>query len=252
MDQCDLFVRHDPSDPTNVTKGTKNVLTFVLKNIDMINSRGHRITIKLIDVNNENDTEMLQNKGIDGIPALISNFVKGPINGAENIKEYLSRKAVKQAFARDPDVAINEQTHEFQEEILAEGDEVEERDVDEAKRQAKLAAEAARRGIGGGQDKKPKTADEAIEDARKRKANRTKPVKKKVQFKRDEDDDQPGGDAQIKADNRRANRRNEAEYNLGLSPAEIEHSIPASGGEDKRDKDLVERFWDGRYSSTEL
>lgn len=251
MDQCELFIRHDPSDPTNVTKGTKNILTFVLKNIDMINSRGHRVLIKLIDVSNEEQTEMLQNKGIEGIPAMLSNFIKGPINGADNIKSYLSRKPTRNTTTRDPDVAIDEQTHEFQEEILAEGDEVEEKDVDEAKRQARLAQEAARRGIGGGEGRKPKTADEAIEDARRRKAGRSKTPKKKVQFKaNDDDDDQPGGDAQMKADSRRANRRNEAEYNLGLSPAEIERSIPATSGEDKRDKDLADKFWEGRFSSS--
>ncbi len=251
MDQCELFVRHDPSDPTNVTKGTKNILTFVLKNIDMINSRGHKVVIRLIDVSDEEQTEMLQNKGIDGIPAMLSNFIRGPINGADNIKNYLSRKPTRTISTRDPDVAIDEMTHEFQETILAEGDEVESADQDEAKRQAKLAAEAARRGIGGGQDRKPKTADEAIEDARRRKAGRSKTPRKKVQFKKDDnDDEQPGGDAQMKADNRRANRRNEPEYNLGLSPAEIERSIPATSGEDKRDKDLADKFWEGRYSSS--
>lgn len=247
MDECDLFVKHDPKDPTHVSNNTKDVLNFILKNIDMINNRGHVVNTKLIDVNNPQDVEYLEDRGISCIPALISPAIKVPINGVEQIIAYLSRKPGRAKKATTDD-NISEAVHELQEQILAEGDEDKPEDKEQADRAAMVAAEAARRGLGQG-SKKPKTADEAIEETRKRKAGRSK---KKVQFKKkdsDDEDDQPG-DVQMKSDSRLAARRNEAEYNLDLSPAEIEHSIPATSGEDKRDKDLSEKFWAGRFSSS--
>lgn len=255
MDTCELFVRHDPKDPTNVTSGTKTILSFVLKNIDMINNRGHIVKIRLVNIKDEDQIEMLESKGISGIPAMLATNSKGPIKGPENIMGYLSRKASKSRH-QEQEGEADEATHDFQLEVLEEGDEEENKDQDGARINARVAAEAARRGLNGGTEKskKPKTADEAIEENRRRKAARSKPAKKKVQFKADpdDDDDQPGGDAQMKADDKRMKKRDEKEYNLELTPAEISRSIPATSGEDKRDQDLADKFWAGRFTSTSL
>jgi hypothetical protein len=214
------------------------------------------VKVKLIDIKNDEQIEMLESKGISGMPAMLATGSKGPIKGPENIMSYLSRKA-SHRNTQEQEGEGEDATHSFQLEVLEEGDEEENKDQDAAKINARVAAEAARRGIGGAQSKKPKTADEAIEENRRRKAARNKPKQKKVQFKAeaddDDDDEQPGKrDAQLKADDKRAKRRDEKEYNIGLTPAEISRSIPATSGEDKRDQDLADKFWAGRFTSTNI
>lgn len=236
-------MRYNPEQPTKVSKYNKDIIEFINKNIDQINSTGIEIVLSLIDEDDNETLKLLQKKGVSKLPALLGKGIKEPIQKTDKIKKFLlSNFKTKKAI---PVKNGDEELRDYQWDVMEMGDDKNEDEAggrNSAEIQARVEYETKRRERQRGQSNdKPMTADEIVAQQRRGRNQRVK-SRKPVQRPRDDDDD----DEEEVPRQRRGKREKDRRGNMDPDPVDILNDMPARNQDEAIDNDLASKFWSGR------
>jgi hypothetical protein len=229
-------MRYNPQKPTSVSKPNKEMIEYMNKSIDQINSTGVEIKIILIDEDDNQSLKMLEKKGVKKLPALFAKEFKEPIEKVDKIKKFLSSSL--KSKRKLPSKSSGEELRDFQWGVLAAGDEEDREGKDKQKEseiRARLDMERKRRDKHNRRTEKPLTPDEIVANERKKYAANSR-RKQNDDYESDEEDEPKS---------RGRNRNDDPD------PAEIMSTMPATSQDQALDNDLASKFWAGRGIGTD-
>jgi hypothetical protein len=243
-----IYMRYNPEQPSKVSKYNKDIVEFINKNIDQINSTGIEIVLSLIDEDDTEALKLLQKKGVSKLPALLGRGIKEPIQKTDKIKKFLlsNAKTKKSIPVKNGD----EELRDYQWDIMDQDDEEDESKRTDAEIRARVEYEQKRRSKRGQSNDKPATAAEIIAQQRRSRGQRVRnrPAKEREPDPEDDPDDEPEEDA---PKNRRNARRPTRRDNMDPDPVDILDNTRPKDQEEAMDNDLMSKFWSGRGVSSD-
>ena len=238
-------MRYNSEQPTKVSKCNKDIVEFISKNIDKINSTGLEIVFILIDEDDTDTLKKLEKRGVSMLPALMGKNINKPIQKTDKIKKFLlSSSSNKKPL---PVKNGDEELTDYQWDILDMGDEVEDNDGrrNNAEIQARVEYENKRREKRGQSRDKPLSASEIVAQQMRGRNKPSNHRRSKTPESDEESDDEDDNRRRSKSSKNRG-KKSGKNRNMDPDPVDIIADMPVRDQEEAMDNNLSTMFWSGR------